>query len=124
MWVMGKCYLYYSSGSFFLSLDLVKSIFPKIPPVIPPISPINGTKMNEPKINVAKKVLKNRPPEPKNEEVIVAKMKSRNRKDNIADQAPDLNPPLETKPPTKEPISQITSIKTYTPPLPKVLSRP
>ena len=124
MWVMGKCYLHYSSESFFLSLDLVKSIFPKIPPIIPPARPINGTKMNEPKIKVAKKVLKNRPPELKNEEVIVAKMKSKNRKDNIADQAPDLKPPLETKPPTKEPINQITSIKTYTPPLPKVLSRP
>ena len=70
---------FYSSESSFLPLDFVKSIFPKIPPATPPASPINGTKINDPRTKVAKKVPKNRPPEPKKAEVIIAKMKSRNK---------------------------------------------
>lgn len=76
-------------------------------------------KINEPRTNVARNVTMKsvKPLKPKKDKsidaVIVANIKSRNKKDNIEDHAPDLSPPREANPPAKEPTNQMNIIRIY-----------
>ena len=102
-----------------LSLVFLNNILPNMPPAIPPAKPAIGIKRKDPRTSVNKKTTKKDPVKPAIEipiaSTIIENIKSKNMKDNIADQAPELKPPLDAKPPAKAPINQIPRIKNIIP---------